>query len=186
MQAPDTRSLPGQLAARHGTAALLGGGVLLLLLAAWRVVPTEVLTAGMSTLPEAAARADRPTLLVLFQPADCQSYTDYLRQWNALADEGEVQVVGVPLNTHGAAGKPVLDYFTPSFPVRPELARPAARMLRQMGQSRTPVAVLLDGAGRPRMVVPPGRYPRQQVQARMAVRDYTRAMFPISHNRNRR
>ncbi|MFL5542931.1 MAG: hypothetical protein ACJ8J0_28390, partial [Longimicrobiaceae bacterium] len=172
----------------HGAAALLGGGVLMLLLAAWRVVPAEVLTAEMSTLPQAAAPAGRPTLLVLYQPADCQGYADYLRQWNALASEGEVRVVGVPLNVRArrAPGEPAVDFFTPAFPVREELARPAARLLRQMGQSRTPVAVLLDGAGRPRMVVPPGGYAREQVLARMAVRDYARAMFPLPHNRNRR
>jgi hypothetical protein len=184
MQTPDPRSPLRQLAARHGAAALLGGGVLILLLAAWRVVPTEVLTAQMSTLPQAAAPKGQPTLLVLFQPSDCAGYAEYLRQWNALAKEGEVRVVGVPLNAGGpgTAGKPVLDYFTPAFPVDAELARPAVRLLRQMGQTHTPVAVLLDGHGRPRMVVPPGVYPREQVQARMAVRDYARVMYRLPPN----
>lgn len=187
MQLPNALTALHQLAARRGAAALLGGGVLMLLLAAWRVLPTEVLTTQMSTLPQAAAPTGQPTLLVLFQPSDCAGYAGYLRQWNALAREGEVRVVGVPLNADGpgTAERPVLDYFTPAFPVDAELARPAVRLLRQMGHTHTPVAVLLDGAGRPRMVVPPGVYPREQVQARMAVRDYARVMYRLPPNHKR-
>lgn len=183
---PDARPLR-RLAARHAPAALVAAGVLVLLLAAWRIVPTEGLTAEISTLRQAAAPEGRPTLLVLYQPEDCAGYGEYLRGWNALAREGEVRVVAVPLNAPAgsADGTPVVDFFTPAFPVREDLARPAARLMRQMGQSHTPVAVLLDGTGSPRMVVPPGRYPRQQVLARLAVRDYARALFPLSNQRNR-
>lgn len=158
----------------------------MLLLAAWRLLPAGVLTADMSTLSGLAPADGRPTLLVLFQSSDCSSYSAYLQQWNTLAREGEVRVVGVPLNTgRGAVAKPVVDYFTPAFPLRHDLAPDAATLLRQMGQSHSPVAVLLDPAGRPRMIVPPGRYVREHVQARMAVRDYTRAMFPLSKKRSR-
>lgn len=172
-------------AARHGAPALFAGGLLMLLLAGWRMVPAGIITSGISTLP-AAAEDGRPTLLVLYQAKDCQSYGRFLGQWNMLAREGEVRVVGVPLNTRREdAGAPVLDFFTPAFPVRADLANGAATLLRQMGQSRSPTAVLLDGSGRPLMVIPPSRYPRQDVQARMAVRDYARAMFPLSPSRNR-
>jgi hypothetical protein len=184
MTSPNRRTPLTELAARHGAAILAGAGALLLLLAGWRLAPADALTARITTLPRAAANG-RPTLLVVFQPGDCQSYGRFLSQWNALAAEGEVRVVGVPLYAQAqrAAGKPVLDYFTPVFPLRDELAADATSLLRQMGQMNTPVAVLLDGAGRPRMVIPPGRYPREHVQARMAVRDYARAMFPLPRTR---
>ncbi len=187
MEPPNSRTPLATLAARHGTFALLGGGALLLLLAGWRLLPAGVLTAEMSTLPEASAGGSRPTLLVVFQPSDGTGYSAYLEQWNALAREGEVPVVGVPLNAEArrAAGQPVLDSFTPAFPLRHDLAPAAAALLRQMGQSRSPVAVLVDSAGRPRMVIPPGRYLREDVKARMAVRDYARAMFPLPRNRSR-
>lgn len=180
------RSTLATLAARYGARSLFGAGALLLLLTGWRMLPAGALTTRTSTLPQAAGTS-RPTLLVLFQPSDCTSYADFMEQWNALAREGEVRVVGVPLNDEAqrATGKPVLDYFTPAFPLRHDLAPAAATLLRRMGQSRSPVAVLLDSAGRPRMVVPPGRYLREQVQARMAVRDYARAMFPLPRTRTR-
>ncbi len=121
-----------------------------------RLTKYLVLAPGRATLAEQGLTADpRPTLLVVFQPADCPQFGRFIMGWNALARTGEVQVLGVPLHRSGDAqlkARPVLRGV--DFPLRPELAAAVETLLLRMGYTRTPLAILLDPRGRPRLVVP--------------------------------
>jgi peroxiredoxin len=76
------------------------------------------------------------------------------RRWAALGEAGAVTVVGVSLDEteapHEGAGAP-----GPGFPVRTDLRKQAGRLMGKLGYETTPVTVLVDRRGRPRLVLPP-------------------------------
>lgn len=110
-------------------------------------------------LPEAAAAGVggpwRPTLLYLFQSADCARHAALQRRWAGLGRDGLASVVGVrldPLEPARADGAPSPG---PGFPLRQDLRAGAARLMKRLGYRTTPVTVVLDPRGRPRLVLPP-------------------------------
>jgi hypothetical protein len=100
------------------------------------------------------AGADRPTLLYLFQRADCIRHAALQRRWSGLRRAGRAVVLGVPLDElpRGEAGTRTAN---PGFPVRPDLRKEAERLMLKLGYQTTPVTVLLDRHGRPRLLLPP-------------------------------
>lgn len=140
------------------TAAL--AGAILALAAAARLA--EVLGEGPGAMlrgavDTAASAADRPTLLYLYQRADCARHAGLQRRWADLGASGLVSVVGVPLDSPppGASRSGRTPGPRPSFPVRTDLRRSGARLARRLGFATTPVTILLDGRGRPRLALPP-------------------------------
>lgn len=120
----------------------------------------------------------RPTLLVVFHRADCPRFGGFISAWNALAHTREVRVLGVPLHRsqeEPLRAGPVLRQA--DFPFRPGLAPAVEMLLLRMGYRRTPVAVLLDTAGRPRLVVPA----EERENACLRAIDLVRAHVPFGH-----
>lgn len=117
-------------------------------------------TAPLATLPnlaELGAHQSRPTLLHIFQAEDCPRFRELVRQWNELHRRHRLPVLGVGLDlpTDSAARATVVRASGASFPVRDDPNGEAERLLLRLGYRHTPLAVLLDGRGRPRLVLPP-------------------------------
>lgn len=155
-------------------AFLIGGGGALVL-AAW-------LAGAASARPDSTTPAvplgtdDKPTLLVVFQAEDCSTHRGFVEQWAEL--RSEVRVVGAVVNGSdavGSSGQPHIE-FSPAYPVRFDLEQTATLMLRRAGYQKTPVAILLDAEGRPRMVIPPHPNPRRRAMMRQLVREYAAAL----------
>lgn len=144
----------------HGSSAggrwarLIDGVILSLVgVAVWNLIPpiAERISAPPVIIPEAG---DVATLLVVFQPADCASYASFISDWRRV-ERDSVTVIGVPVGSSGpVAAREAATAFAVRFPLRPDLARPALSMLEALGGSTTPVAILLDARGRPRLVIP--------------------------------
>jgi hypothetical protein len=148
--------------------------LLFLLLAAFRAVPAagEARELGHARTLSAAA-AGRPTLLVLFQDRDCSSAGRFVTDWRRLTAEGSVRVIAVPVNVRSDAGlAEVIAQFPPDFDVRPELGGAAVSLLRRFRAPYTPVAVLLDPGGRPRMLIPQLDASLNQLEVQAAVTTY--------------
>jgi len=135
----------------RGVAA--AAGVLLAACAVARALPA--LAERPVRLPVAARGPDgRPTLLYLFQRADCIRHAALQRRWSGLRRAGRAVVLGVPLDElpGGERGPRTPN---PGFPVRPDLRKEAERLMLELGYRTTPVTVLLDRHGRPRLLLPP-------------------------------
>ncbi len=129
--------------------------------------------------PDLAAADDgthpvRPTLLFFFQPADCRRYAGLVRRWNALARSGTVRVVGVGLGfpRSGPARDSIFGAVRPTFHVRYDVGSEAARLLARIGHLRTPTSVLIDGGGRPLVILPPVADEGTQREAGRLIREY--------------
>lgn len=127
-----------------------------------------------ATLGEAVADSAGPVLLVALQPGDCTSYGGFVRTWADLHARGEVRVAGVGLNFTAREAEALgrEGAAEPGFPVRFDLSDRTERMLLRLGAARTPVAILLDSDGRPRLVLPSEGRPRRQRAAAGLVRAY--------------
>ncbi len=133
-------------------------GVVLALAVLVRAVPalngTSALRLGGVV---AGPRGGRPTLLYLFHRADCQRHVALQRRWRALGRSGRLSVVGIELDPPLAAasgGPPNRVPGAPGMPLRNDLRREAERVLVRTGYTTTPVSVLLDSLGRPRLILP--------------------------------
>ncbi|MFQ5680232.1 MAG: TlpA family protein disulfide reductase [Gemmatimonadota bacterium] len=121
------------------------------------------LAAFLATAPVAtfASTGEVPggTLLFAFQPGDCPSRRQLIRRWNALHESGELPVLGVGLHFPKEADRRerILRSAGIRFPVRFDVAGRVERLILRLGYARTPVSLLLDRNGRPRLAVPPGR-----------------------------
>lgn len=152
---------------------------------------TAVLFAGVALLAVAAGRLgvylDRaprarfpgggqgaPRLYLLFQPGDCVAYGALVERWDRLHREGVVRVRGVELRPGG--GRDGADDPGVSFPVRPGAGEVEAAALR-LGYGRTPLSVLVDREGRPRLVVPPVPGRDGQEAAETMVRRYAERLL---------
>lgn len=153
--------------------AFLIGGVGALIVAAWFAGVASAWSD--STLPAVRlSTQDGPAVLVVFQPGDCSTYRGFIEQWGELNSRSEIRVVGAVVNVSDAFhsnGQPQIE-FTPAYPVRFDLEQTATRMLRRAGYHETPVAILLDAEGRPRMIISPHPNPRRQAVMRELVREY--------------
>jgi hypothetical protein len=90
-----------------------------------------------------------------------------------LADVSAARIVMVPLEVgDSAALRRVESTFPTEYPLRPELADATGQLLHQMRRRETPVAVLLDGSGRPRMLIPASEASPSQRQVQEAVLTY--------------
>lgn len=65
-----------------------------------------------------------------------------------------------------------------AYPVRLDLDRMATDLVRRTGYQKTPVAILLDAQGRPRMIVPPHPNPRQRARMREIAGNYAETLSP--------
>lgn len=135
----------------------------------WRLHP-------VTSIPAAAGREGG--LLVIYQALDCNSHARFIRTWEQLHKPGEFLVTGVPLD--GQSNEPwrqrALEDLSPRFPVRKELGRDAAALLTGLGKIATPAVILLDGSGRPRVVLHPPADPRSLPRAREVVESYRSLM----------
>jgi hypothetical protein len=160
---------------RRGGMLLVNGVTLLfLLLAAFRAVPAAGEARARSHARAlGAAAAGRPTLLVLFQDRDCSGASRFVTDWRRLTADGSVRVIGVPVNVRSdAALAEVIAQFPPGFDLRPELEGAAVSLLRRFRAPYTPVAVLLDPGGRPRMLIPQLEASLNQLEVQAAVTTY--------------
>lgn len=107
-----------------------------------------------AVLPAIAGEAPG-TLLFVYRRGDCPTFAGLPRRWGRLHDQGVVRVIGVPLGDAGPGDGPDAGGGAPPFPVRADLASAGETLMLRLGFRRTPFSVLLDGAGRVRMVVPP-------------------------------
>lgn len=101
--------------------------------------------------------ADEPTLLFVFQAADCPSYGPLMEAWTSLERRGLVRAVAVGLDfpEDTAAARALARNAGLGVSFRPDLARPAERLILGLGFRRTPVTLLLDRRGRVRLALPP-------------------------------
>jgi hypothetical protein len=148
--------------------------ILLFIGAAWRVLP---LVADMRARPHerslAVLTSGQPTLLVAFQERDCESHARFIRDWRMLADSSAARIVMVPLQVgDSAAMRRVTSIFPTEYHLRPELADATGQLLHQLRRRETPVAVLLDGSGRPRMLIPASDALHNQRRVQEAVLTY--------------
>ncbi len=167
MGAPILRLSGGSPRAR----SLLAAAALLALPAAVRLGEYRALSAP-ADLP---AGDGRPTLLFLFQPDDCRAYGGLVRRWNSLASDSSLRVLGLGLRFgRPVPGDSVLGEPKPRFSVRYDLTGPGQRLLARLGWLETPTSVLLDGRGRPRLIVPPITDGNAQRDALLLVRAWAR------------
>ena len=147
---------------------VLAGGLALAAVAAVRAA-AWLGDGGALRLPAAAAADSgvrRPTLVYAFHRADCRAHEPLRERWAALAGEGGARVVGVDLDRTGE------DLPSPpfGFPVRPDRGGRVERLLLGLGYGRTPVTLVVDGAGRLRLAVAPSPAPGARRAAEAAVR----------------
>lgn len=135
--------------------------------------------APLATLEVPLARPDGrsappATLLYVFRPDDCAGYQHISDSWNRLGRRSEqLSVVGVGLDVPESRQlrsrlRGVLDV---SFPVVFEPASRVEDFILRLGYSTTPVSVVVDRDGRPRMVVPPASDPEAQDAAAETVEE---------------
>lgn len=168
-----------QLSARRPTGArlLFLAAALLAILSAARLGEYRVLSD-----PHDGIRLDRPTLVLLFQPEDCRRYGGLVEHWNRLAERGRVDVLGVGIGFPRArsARDSILGELRPAFPVRYDLGRFGERLLARAGAHRTPTSVLLDAAGRPRLILPPVSDASVQREAGRLIEEYARNVVGLA------
>lgn len=114
---------------------------------------------------------DLPTLLFVFQARDCPSNRALVELWTSLDSRGEVRGLAVgldfPKDTTTARRLAVDAGLALSF--RPDLGRPAERLILGLGFRRTPVTLLLDPTGRVRLALPAPEGPEAFREAEQAV-----------------
>lgn len=117
-------------------------------------------TAPLATLEgsgEEGPGAGAPALLHIFQPEDCPGFRELVREWNELHETRGLPVVGIGLKlprdpTERAR---IVRETGATFPVRSDRGGDVERLALRLGFDRTPLAILLDAKGRPRLVLPP-------------------------------
>lgn len=123
------------------------------------------LTAFLGTTPlatlggvaDAEAGAEGALLIHIFRPDDCPRFRSLVRKWNELHRVGGLPVLGIGLDLPKDSSRraKVVRESGAAFPVRPDVGGRAERLVLRLGHERTPLAVLVDGLGRPRLVLPP-------------------------------
>lgn len=140
-------------------------------------------TAPLATLEASASEGngppgEGPALLHIFQPEDCPGSRELVREWNDLHRGRALRVVGVGLSlprdpTERAR---VVRQSGAAFPVRPDRGGDVERLALRLGYDRTPLAILLDARGRPRLVLPPLPGPDAPRRAARLVREAVAAL----------
>ena len=155
-----------------GARLCLFAAALLLLLTAGRLGEQRALL----PLKDVAGGDGRPSLAFLFQPGDCAAYSGLVRVWNAMTADSALRVIGIGLGfgRPPEARDPVLGQPEPLFPVRYDLTGPGTRLLARLGRLETPTSILLDGSGRPLLILPPLADEPAQRHAAALVRAYLR------------
>lgn len=113
-------------------------------------------------------------VLVLFQPRDCEGYRDFMDAVAVLGRTADMPVVGVPLNMpeSRSAFQAAVQRLDPPFPLAPAAGDATSEALWLMGYRHTPVALVVDPAGRPVAVLPPEPVPYHQAREMEALRSY--------------
>ncbi len=165
-----------------GVRALFSASAMLAVASAFRLgehralgPPPDIAAANDGTHPV------RPTRLFFFQPADCRRYAGLVRRWNALARSGTVRVVGIGVGfpRSGPARDSIFGAGRPTFHVRYDVGSQAVRLLARIGHPRTPTSVLIDGGGRPLVILPPVADERTQREAGRLIREYAKRVARI-------
>jgi len=155
--------------------ALLTGAVVMLALSAWRIVNRPSILWHLRPLPSvSSASGSDGALLVIYQAKDCASHAAFIERWNRLHRPGAFEVVGVPLDADNPApwAQRALEDLAPTFPIRAELGEAARSIIAGMQAGPTPLAVLVDASGRPKMVVRSVKDPRDLANAHDLVLAY--------------
>jgi len=125
-----------------------------------RPTPVRILASHL-----APSLRGRYAVLVVFQPRDCASYQGFIDSMGDLARPGTRPVLGIPVNAPRDREqlRRALADFAPTFPLAPELADDAVRVLGFLGY-RTPIALVVDPQGRASFVIPPQPSPYRQAE----------------------
>lgn len=133
--------------------------VLLLAAAAWQVVPDAV--QGVAAKRQKAPPLRGATLMVVFQPKDCESYLSFIADWRRLESDS-VNVIGIPIGVEDSEQlTSLLRNFPVTYPVFTDLSPYALRVMRQFDSLETPAAILVDKQNRPRMILSGSRVENQ-------------------------
>jgi hypothetical protein len=138
----------------------VAGGLLCLLLAATLAFRAQGRHPADPPAPPwghvAAGGGERAFVAVVFRLADCGGSIERLTAWNAVAREGSIPVLGLVLDgpRDSVELRKALDGSGIEFPLRRVEPRYFVHLLRTMGVAATPAALVVDGRGRVRLVVP--------------------------------
>jgi hypothetical protein len=149
--------------------------VAFLLAAAWRGANRASLVQRIEaseTIAEAVGAGGG--LLVVFRPEDCADNVRFIRSWQTLEPNDPVPVIAVPLMGRAAEAwkARAVEDLMGDYPQRPELEASVSALLRGMPGFNTPAAMLFDGRGRVRLVVPALADPRQIQKSHESVLAY--------------
>lgn len=169
---------------RMASRAMLAAAIVMLGVAAWRVWTRPALWWSLRPAAAVSAAAGRSGgLLVIYQARDCGGYAAFIQRWQGVRTPGDFEVTGVPLDPGNDApwARRALEDLAPGYPVRADLANRAADLLAGLGNPPTPVAILVDARGRPRMVLGATADPRDAARARdlvLAYRSHVKELSP--------
>lgn len=169
--------------ARMASRLMLAAALVMLGVAGWRVWTRPALWWNLrpaAAVPAAAGRSGG--LLVVYQAKDCTGYAAFIQRWKGVHRAGDFEVAGVPLDAASKApwARRALEDLAPGYPVRPELVSTASALLARLGNPPTPVAILLDPRGNPRMVLDAAADPRDMTRARDLVLAYRSHLQELS------
>lgn len=169
---------------RRGTVCMVVVGVLLMTASAWRFTTDS---RSASFLLNGSDSSDAGSLYVIFSAADCVSHADFIEQWHVLQyGSPAIRVVGVPLRLPEDSSEAVreLGGFRTGYPLRPDMEREATRAMLALGRRTTPLAILVDRDGNPRMVTEPLASQRSQAELTRIIADFVQTTFTPARSRD--
>ena len=147
-------------------------GVLLLLFAAWDLVPLVIQRSSRSML-SFAQTPSRYTMVAVVRPTDCVSYAPMIAALNDLSRTGKVAVKGVVVGGDPkSATAEAIEELGIEFSVLPNAEKAARAAMARLGYRSTPSVLVIDPAGRLLMVLPPHPLPWRQAEAVLAAAEY--------------
>ena len=98
----------------------------------------------------AAARGDRPAVVLVFRPRDCSSGIESLAWWNSVYKDGEASVIGLLVGADSSTALTIRSGAGLRFPIRRVSDAAVARGLASIGYHDTPLVLIVDRHGRVR------------------------------------
>lgn len=157
-------------------------GCLCALFLGWQIGErTPFLSATDGALDIGEQPSGSGTLAVVFQPEDCESSSQFIKVWTQLRDASALEVIGIPINAPPDTQElaMALGNLKPDYPLRPDLGEDIATLLVRHGHTKTPIAVLLDPQGRPRMFIPGDVAPRHQTKILNLIQNYEKSFLRV-------
>ena len=119
-------------------------------------------------------------LVLIFHATDCANYRGMRELVSAVASDVGIPVEGVMLDTRDVTPEStrLMESLRLPFRVRLDERGLATRTLLALDLRHTPVALLVDAEGRPRLLAPPTRDERTLEALRESFRVYARTLMP--------